>query len=155
MVYAKWIILIIVLLFFITFGVKNSAPVYLNYYFNLQYIELPLYGLVYIAILLGIFIGMIVGVFDRLNLRKTVKRLEKEKKELHQNHTAKEQDLERAKESEKQRDSDKQWEKVRETEETPLTVNEEELEKDKEPEIKGALEKQEEPEPETEDDETK
>jgi uncharacterized integral membrane protein len=145
MVYVKWIILIIVLLFFITFGVKNSAPVYLNYYFNLQYIELPLYGLVYIAILLGIFIGMIVGIFDRLNLRKTVKRLEKEKKELHQNLTAKEQELERAKELEKQR----------ETEEAPLSVNEEELEKDKEPEIKGALEKQEEPEPETEDDETK
>ena len=142
MVYVKWIILIIVLLFFITFGVKNSAPVYLNYYFNLQYIELPLYGLVYIAILLGIFIGMIVGVFDRLNLRKTVKRLEKEKKELHQNLTAKEQELERAKESEKEREleKEKEWEKESETKEEPQPVNEEEFEKDKESEIKGEME---------------
>jgi uncharacterized integral membrane protein len=157
MVYVKWIILIIVLLFFITFGVKNSAPVYLNYYFNLQYIELPLYGLVYIAILLGIFIGMIVGVFDRLNLRKTVKRLEKEKKELHQNLTAREQELQRANESEKQRDleKEKEREKGSETKEEPQPVHEEELEKDKEPEMKEALEKKEEPEPETEDDETK
>ncbi|MEJ2725956.1 MAG: LapA family protein, partial [Deltaproteobacteria bacterium] len=105
MVYVKWIILIVILLFFITFGVKNSGPVYLNYYFNLQYIELPLYGLVYIAILLGIFIGMIVGIFDRFSLRKKVKRLEKEKKELHENLTAKERELERAKESENQRES--------------------------------------------------
>ena len=142
MVYVKWIILIIVLLFFITFGVKNSAPVYLNYYFNLQYIELPLYGLVYIAILLGIFIGMIVGVFDRLNLRKTVKRLEKEKRELHQSLTAKEQELERAKESEKEREleKEKEWEKESETKEEPQPVNEEEFEKDKESEIKGEME---------------
>jgi len=44
MAYVKWIILIIVLLFFITFGVKNSQPVYLNYYFSIQYLELPLYS---------------------------------------------------------------------------------------------------------------
>ena len=110
MVYVKWVILIIVLLFFITFGVKNSAPVYLNYYFDLQYIELPLYGLVYIAILLGIFIGMIVGIFDRLNLRKTVRRLEKEKKELHENLTAKEREPETAKELEKQEELEREAE---------------------------------------------
>jgi uncharacterized integral membrane protein len=141
MVYVKWIILIIVLLFFITFGVKNSAPVYLNYYFNLQYIELPLYGLVYIAILLGIFIGMIVGIFDRLNLRKTVKRLEKEKKELHENLTAKERELERAKELEKEGalSKDEEEEKERETKQEPEPVNEGEFEKDKESEIKGEM----------------
>jgi uncharacterized integral membrane protein len=157
MVYVKWIILIIVLLFFITFGVKNSAPVYLNYYFDLQYIELPLYGLVYIAILLGIFIGMIVGVFDRLNLRKTVKRLEKEKKELHQNLTAKENELERTKESAKPRQSEqeKEAEKESETKEAPQPVAEGALEEDKEPEIRGDSEEQGAPEEEAQDDEIK
>jgi len=73
--YVKWIIIIIVLLFFITFGVKNSQMVYLNYYFNVQGMELPLYGLVFISILLGIAAGMIVGVADRLVLKRKVKDL--------------------------------------------------------------------------------
>jgi uncharacterized integral membrane protein len=140
MVYVKWIILIIVLLFFITFGVKNSESVYLNYYFNLQYIELPLYGLVYIAILLGIFIGMVVGIFDRLSLRKKVKRLEKEKRELHENLTAKERELERAKESENQRELHNEKKPEKETKEKAGPVNEGEFQKDKESEIKGEME---------------
>jgi uncharacterized integral membrane protein len=140
MVYVKWIILIIVLLFFITFGVKNSESVYLNYYFNLQYIELPLYGLVYIAILLGIFIGMVVGIFDRLSLRKKVKRLEKEKRELHENLTAKERELERAKESENQRELHNEKKPEKETKEEAGPVNEGEFQQDKESEIKGEME---------------
>lgn len=88
-IYVKWVILIIVLLFFITFGVKNSGPVYLNYY-RIQNLEMPLYALVYISILVGIFAGMIVGILSRLSLSQKVRRLEKENKEL----------LERAKEQE-------------------------------------------------------
>ncbi len=80
--YAKWIILIIILLFFITFGVKNNQPVSLNYYLNIGTGELPLYGFIYIAILVGIFIGMIMGLRSRLNLRKTVKNLQMENREL-------------------------------------------------------------------------
>ena len=81
-VYVKWVILIIILLFFITFGVKNSQPVYLNYYFNMENLELPLYALAYIGILVGIFIGMIVGILSRLSLGRKVKTLEKENKQL-------------------------------------------------------------------------
>ena len=80
-VYIKWVILIIVLLFFITFGVKNSGPVYLNYY-HIQNLELPLYALVYIAILVGIFIGMVVGILSRFSLAQKARRLEKENKQL-------------------------------------------------------------------------
>ena len=78
----KWVILIIVLLFFITFGVKNSQPVYLNYYFDLQDLELPLYALVFISILVGIFSGMAVGILSRLNLSRRVRSLEKENHQL-------------------------------------------------------------------------
>lgn len=81
-VYIKWIVIIIVLLFFITFGVKNSQSVYLNYYFNIQNLQLPLYGLAYICILFGIFIGMIVGLLSRLNLSGTLKRLKTENRDL-------------------------------------------------------------------------
>lgn len=81
-VYIKWVILIIVLLFFITFGVKNSDPVYLNYYFDIANLALPLYALVYISILVGIFIGMLVGILSRLSLGQKVRRLEKENRQL-------------------------------------------------------------------------
>jgi uncharacterized integral membrane protein len=80
--YAKWIILIIILLFFITFGVKNNQPVSLNYYLNIGTGELPLYGVIYIAILVGIFIGMIMGLRSRLHLRRRVKNLQMENREL-------------------------------------------------------------------------
>ena len=80
--YIKGIILIIILLFFITFGVKNSQLIRLNYYFDILTAELPLYGLVYISIVIGIFIGMIMGLQTRLSLRKTVKNLQKENKAL-------------------------------------------------------------------------
>jgi len=83
--YAKWIILIIILLFFITFGVKNNQPVSLDYYLNMATPELPLYGVIYIAILAGVFFGMIIGVRSRFNLRKTLKNLKKENRELREN----------------------------------------------------------------------
>jgi uncharacterized integral membrane protein len=80
--YIKWIIMIIILLFFITFGIKNSDPVSIHYYFSIQGIELPLYGLVFIAILLGIAAGMLIGIADRWVLRKKVKDLKRENADL-------------------------------------------------------------------------
>jgi uncharacterized integral membrane protein len=80
--YVKSIILIIVLLFLVTFGVKNSQPIRLYYYLNIETGAFPLYGLVYISIVIGIIIGMIVGVYDRFDLRRRVKRLERENREF-------------------------------------------------------------------------
>jgi uncharacterized integral membrane protein len=80
--YAKWIILIIILLFFITFGVKNNQPIQLNYYFDILKGEVPLYGIIYISILVGILIGMVMGFRSRLNLRRRVKNLQRENREV-------------------------------------------------------------------------
>jgi uncharacterized integral membrane protein len=80
--YIKSIILIIVLLFLVTFGVKNSQPIQLYYYLNFETGAFPLYGLVYISIVVGIVIGMIVGVYDRFDLRRRVRRLDRENREL-------------------------------------------------------------------------
>jgi uncharacterized integral membrane protein len=80
--YIKSIILIIVLLFLVTFGVKNSQPIQLYYYLNFETGAFPLYGLVYISIVIGIVIGMLVGVYDRFDLRRRVNRLERENREL-------------------------------------------------------------------------
>jgi uncharacterized integral membrane protein len=80
--YLKAVILIIALVFLITFGVKNNETIRLQYYFNIQTLELPLYGLLYLCIIIGIIIGMLVGISTRFNLRRMVKTLQRENKEL-------------------------------------------------------------------------
>ena len=82
MAYVKSIILIIVLLFLITFGIKNSHYAPINYYFNIVAAPIPLYGIVYISIVIGIIIGMIVGISSRVTLRRKVKHLQREAREL-------------------------------------------------------------------------
>jgi len=78
----KGIILIIILLFFITFGVKNSQPTQLRYYFDIFPMDIPLYGVAYISIVIGIIIGMVVGIIARINLRRKVRRLQRENREI-------------------------------------------------------------------------
>ena len=80
--YLKAAILIIVLLFLITFGVKNNEPIRLSYHFNIETLEIPLYGLLYLSIIIGIIIGMLVGISTRINLRKMVRSLKQENREL-------------------------------------------------------------------------
>jgi uncharacterized integral membrane protein len=80
--YFKAIILILVLLFLITFGVKNSQTVLLRYYFAVVDIGIPLYALVYLSVVIGILVGMIVGLRTRLTLRRRVKILERENIDL-------------------------------------------------------------------------
>ena len=82
MVYVKSIILIIILLFLITFGVKNSQPAQLNYYLNILTAPIPLYGIVYVSIVIGIIIGMIMGVSSRFNLWRKVRSFQRETREL-------------------------------------------------------------------------
>ena len=82
MAYVKSIILIIVLLFLITFGVKNNQPTLLNYYFNITAGTIPLYGIVYISIIIGIIVGMIVGVSSRISLRRKVRQIQRENREF-------------------------------------------------------------------------
>jgi len=65
-----------------SFGVKNSQPVQLKYYFNLINIEMPLYGLIFVSIFIGIAIGFFMGFVSNLRQRRTIKALERENKEL-------------------------------------------------------------------------
>jgi len=82
MAYVKSIILIIVLLFLITFGVKNNQPTLLSYYFNITTGAIPLYGIVYISTIIGIIIGMIVGISSRVALRRKARQVQRENREL-------------------------------------------------------------------------
>ena len=80
--YLKAIMLVIVLLFLTTFGVKNNQPLQAHYYFNIQTSPIPLYGIVYISIIIGIVIGMLVGISSRFTLQGKVRTLQREVKEL-------------------------------------------------------------------------
>ena len=79
--YVKGLISVVVILFFITFGVENSQLVQVKYYLNTLTVNFPLYGVVYVSIIIGIVIGMIVGFRSRLHMRKTIKNLQKENRE--------------------------------------------------------------------------
>jgi uncharacterized integral membrane protein len=80
--YIKAVFLIIVLLFLVTFGIKNNQLVRLNYYFEWHTIDFPLYILAYASIVIGIFIGMLIGINYRFQQRRKIKILEKLTNEL-------------------------------------------------------------------------
>ncbi len=80
--YIKAVFLIVVLLFLVTFGIKNNQPLRLNYYFEWHTIDFPLYILAYASIIIGVFIGMLIGINNRFQQRRKIKVLEKLTNEL-------------------------------------------------------------------------
>jgi uncharacterized integral membrane protein len=76
--YLKGIVALIIILFLITFGVKNSQPVRVDYYFDFLDIQIPLYGLIFLSMVVGILIGMLVGLQSRLRLKRDVRTLKRE-----------------------------------------------------------------------------
>jgi uncharacterized integral membrane protein len=80
--YIKAAGLIIILLFLVTFGIKNNYNIQLNYFFEYRTVEFPLYLLAYGCAVLGIFVGMLIGITNRFHQRKKVKVLTKLNNEL-------------------------------------------------------------------------
>ena len=80
--YVKAAGLIIILLFLVTFGIKNNHNIQLSYYFEYRTVEFPLYLLAYGCAVLGIFVGMLIGITNRFHQRKKVKVLTKLNNEL-------------------------------------------------------------------------
>lgn len=75
--YIKAAGLIIILLFLVTFGIKNNHMVQLNYYFSYRSVDFPLYLLAYGCVVIGIFVGMLIGISGRFHQRKKIKMLTK------------------------------------------------------------------------------
>ncbi|NIO03079.1 MAG: DUF1049 domain-containing protein, partial [Proteobacteria bacterium] len=75
--YVKALLLIALLFLAITFGTQNSESLILRYYFGIASIPLPLYLIIYLAIILGILGGMAVDVYTRVSLKRKVKELGK------------------------------------------------------------------------------
>ena len=80
--YLKALLLLIVLVVLVTFGIKNNETMILHYYFQLSSIPVPVYAVVYGSLIVGVFIGMIVGINARFTQRKKIKQLVKENRSL-------------------------------------------------------------------------
>lgn len=80
--YIKAVIIIIVLFFLVTFGIKNSGSVSITYYFGLIDVLVPMYAVVYACLVVGIVIGMLIGFAGRLGVKRKLKAAEKENKEI-------------------------------------------------------------------------
>jgi uncharacterized integral membrane protein len=80
--YIKGTVLVFVLLFLTTFGVKNSQIVSIKYYFDFMNFNIPLYGLAYICLLIGFLIGIATGIVKRFQQNRRVNELRHEIKAL-------------------------------------------------------------------------
>ncbi|MHC4458578.1 MAG: LapA family protein [Planctomycetota bacterium] len=80
--YIKGTVLVFVLLFLTTFGIKNSQVVSIKYYFDFLNFNIPLYGLAYICLLMGFLIGIATGIVKRFQQNRRVNELRHETKAL-------------------------------------------------------------------------
>ncbi|MGD9078270.1 MAG: LapA family protein [Desulfobacterales bacterium] len=80
--YFKALLLLIVLVVLVTFGIENKETMTLHYYFQLSSMPVPVYAVVYGSLVIGVFIGMIVGISARFSQRKKIKQLQKENRSL-------------------------------------------------------------------------
>ena len=80
--YIKAFFLLIVLVVLVTFGIKNNETMILHFYFQLSSMPIPVYAVVYGSLIVGVFIGMIVGISARFAQRKKLKELQKENRDL-------------------------------------------------------------------------
>ena len=76
------IVVVLVVLFIITFSLQNTSPVQLRYQDFIKPFELPAYMLIFISFLAGvIFIGF-MGIVERFRLTRTINRLNKTIRDL-------------------------------------------------------------------------
>ena len=84
------ILIIIFVLFIVTFSQQNLMPIHLQYYnFCNNIPPLPAYLLIFVSLLVGVIITSFWGIVERFRLNRTIRRLNKIvrdlRKELHSN----------------------------------------------------------------------
>ncbi len=75
------IILVLILLFIISFSLQNAIDVPLKYY-DILNATLPSYMLMFIAFLAGVIVTGLLGFMERLNLTRTIRLLNKTVRDL-------------------------------------------------------------------------
>lgn len=75
------IIIVLIVLFIITFSLANQQPVQLKYY-DLINVTLPTYLLVFIVFLVGVVFTGFMGIMERYRLNRTIAKLNRTVKDL-------------------------------------------------------------------------
>ncbi|MCX5855039.1 MAG: LapA family protein, partial [Deltaproteobacteria bacterium] len=75
------IIIVLLMLFIITFSLANTLPIQLKYYTIIDVI-LPTYMIVFVSFLTGVVFTGFMGIVERFRLNRTINKLNKTIKEL-------------------------------------------------------------------------
>lgn len=75
------IIVVLLLLFVISFSLANTSPVNLKYYDILD-LTIPVYMLLFVAFLAGVLFTGFMGVVERFRLTRTISQMNKTIREL-------------------------------------------------------------------------
>jgi len=75
------ILIMILVLFVITFSLENTIPIKLKYY-DFIYVEWPTYMLLFISCLIGVVFMGCMGIVERFRLSRTIAHLNKTIRDL-------------------------------------------------------------------------
>lgn len=75
------IIIVLLMLFIITFSLSNTLPMQLKYYTLIDVI-LPTYMIIFVSFLSGVVFTGFMGIVERFRLNRTINKLNKTIKEL-------------------------------------------------------------------------
>ncbi|SEM32216.1 Uncharacterized integral membrane protein [Syntrophus gentianae] len=75
------IIIVLLILFVVTFSLQNTISVHLVYYDVLDVI-LPVYMLIFIVFLIGVIFSGLMGIVERYRLNRTINRLNRMVRDL-------------------------------------------------------------------------
>jgi len=75
------VIIVLVMLFIITFSLENTSSIQLKYY-DLINVTAPTYMLVFISFLVGVIFTGFMGIVERFRLNRTITKLNKTIREL-------------------------------------------------------------------------
>ena len=75
--YLMWIIKVLLFLLILSFALVNTDPVTVRYYLGYQW-QAPLVLVLLLAICAGALVGLLVGLFHTLRLRRQVAALKRE-----------------------------------------------------------------------------
>ncbi len=77
MYYLMWIIKALLFLLILSFALVNTDPVTVRYYLGYQW-QAPLVLVLLVAVCMGALVGLLVGLFHTLRLRRQVAALKRE-----------------------------------------------------------------------------
>lgn len=75
------IVVVLLILFVITFSLENAANIPLKYY-DLFNTTIPVYMLIFLAFLVGVVFTGLMGVIERFQLTRTINKLNKTVRDL-------------------------------------------------------------------------